>query len=176
MRVLLIGLVMLVSGRCFAESGCFKSVGEAARATGVRDEGGFRVEGVRRDPLSGVEWVRVARCGRPEVPWVLVRGVLVTAAQIRSGNEDRGTTAKAIRQPQIPSGSDKQKGVVAGDVVRVIWEEGAVRGELAGVSVVSGVVGARVRVRVENFAKTAEERFVAGVVKAAGLVELEVGR
>ncbi len=163
MRMLLVVLVMLVSGRCLAESGCFRSVGEAARRAGVRDEGGFRVEGVRRDVFSGVEWVRVMRCGRPELP-----GVLVRAAGVDLGTHpDREEAAVRVAQAAL---------VAAGDRVRVVWEEGAVRGELAGVAVVSGAVGARVRVRVEGLARAAEERFVEGVVRSVGVVQLEASR
>lgn len=161
MRLLLFGLLILISTSCFAESGCFHSVAEAARRAGVRDEGGFRAEGVRRDVLSGLEWVRVSRCGKPEIPEVLVRGVAAPAAQ-----------SSPVRPMHIET---EKIAVVAGDAVRLVWEEGAVRGELAGVAVVSGVVGARVHVRLDSFAKATEGRLVAGVVRATGLVELLPG-
>ena len=162
MKIVLVGMVVLLGGRCYAESGCFHSVAEAARRVGVRDEGGFRVEGVRRDVLSGLEWVRVARCGRPEVPAVLVFGGVVAAG----GKEGVKPVAAEITRPVV----------VAGDAVRVVWAEGSTRGDLAGIAVASGRVGALVRVRVEAFTMMAEERLVAGVVRAAGVVELEMAR
>ena len=162
MRITVGLLMMLVSGACCAESGCFRSVGEAALRAGVRDEGGFRVEGVRRDVFSGLEWVRVVRCGRPEVPGVLVRGVARAAVESHPDHDD---AVVRVGRPVL----------VAGDAVRVIWADGAARGELAGVAVVSGAVGDRVRVRLEGFARS-EERLVAGMVLAAGVVELEAGR
>ncbi len=169
MRILLLGLIIFGAGRCcLGESGCFRSVGEAARAAGVRDEGGFRAEGVRRDPLSGLAWVRVVRCGRPEVPGVLVRGVTESVGS----RPDKDETVVSVGPP---GASMTRPLVVAGDAVRVVWEQGAARGELAGVAVVSGIAGARVRVRLQSLEKSAEERFVAGVVRAAGLVELETG-
>ena len=52
---------------------------------------GFRVEGVRRDFFSGTEWVRVVRCGRPEVAGMLVRGELTSF-------ERRGRVHHAVRE------------------------------------------------------------------------------
>ena len=174
MRILVVGLLVVTGASCWGESGCFKSVGEAARRAGVRDEGGYRVEGVRRDVLSGLEWVRVVRCGRPEMPGLLVRGVGQAEAVTALTRADKTKAGLEVEAPvSVPSQSPM---VVAGDKVRVVWEEGATRGELAGVALVSGGVGARVRVRVEGFAKSAEERMVQGSVLAAGLVGLEVGR
>ncbi len=160
MRIVMVGFVMLVSGRCVAESGCFHSVGEAARRAGVRDEGGYRAEGVRRDVFSGAQWVRVARCGKPESPTVLV--------QVAAAQSVEAAPAGAVAMPSA------RPAVVAGDAVRLVWEEGSARGELSAVAAASGAIGARVRVRLNGFA-TAQGRLVAGVVRAAGVVEMVPG-
>ena len=143
-----------------ARADCFRSVGEAATQTGVRDEVGYRLAGVSRDLFGGRRWAEVRSCLHPERPAVLV------ALEDRSSGKVHAVHEEAAMKTEA-----RHVLVVAGTRVTVVSAEAMVRMEMMGVAVESGAAGERVRVRLVTEGQ-AGERIAWGVVRTAELVEM----
>ena len=184
--------IMLGPGLAWASEpvhGCFRSPAEAALmgADGVSGTGGFRVEGVRRDVLLGRSWAVVRSCEHPERPAVVVEmlrlagnGALAEMSGLPGRGRLRAREAAAGSQAVWPT--EKQAAaraetpvLVAGATVQVVRMEQNVRLTMAAVAQRSAAMGERVRLRVVREAGESEQ-FVEGVVRGAGLVEMEDGR
>ena len=132
-----------------AESACYRSVAEAAHQTGRQDAAGYRVAKAHQDAFSGASWTTVVSCAHPERPGVLVQG------------------APARRRAPGPWL------VAVGSEVQLLRVEASMRMELTGTALANGTLGDRVRVRVQGTLNGAQDRVVAGIVKADGTLELE---
>jgi hypothetical protein len=152
--------LIVLGGNCRAESACFRSVGEAAAQSGQRDEGGFRVVEFRRDAFSQVMWAKVASCVRPEKPPVVVHAKL---SGIALPDRPKPTQPSSL----IPI-------VAAGAKVSIVRVEENLRFAMVGTALSSGFAGDRVRVRLEPLLDGAAEKFVVGVVRTDGALEMEL--
>ena len=158
--VRVIGLLVGLSlpGVGLGQGECFRTVREAASQAGVRDGEGFRLEGVTADRMGSGSWARVVRCGHPEQPGAMVK-VKGAATVLQAGR----AAQQEVRMLLVKTGT----------VVRVVGLDAMSRLEMAGVAQGDGAVGERVKVRVPS---DGEARFVEGLVKGEGLVEMEMGR
>lgn len=145
---------------------CFRSAGEAAAQGGVRDELGFRLEGVSRDVFGGRRWAEVRSCRYPERP-----SVLVALKDGRSGAEARLGRDEAVTKVGHAEGLARQIVMKAGARVTVVSADTMVRMEMSGVAVESAAAGERVRVRLASSGE-AGERIAVGVARSAELVEM----
>jgi hypothetical protein len=151
-------ILMALSGSCWAEGGCFRSIAEAVAQSGVRDDAGFRAVDVRRDAFSQLTWAKVVSCGRPEAPPVVVRTLLSSI------------TVSARSAPTQPSTLKTR--VAAGARVSVVRLEEHLRLVTIGTAMTSGRIGDRVRVKLEPLLDGGADRFVVGVVKTDGTLEM----
>jgi hypothetical protein len=122
-------------------------------------EDGYKVVGVRSDPVLAVNWADVRRCGHPEWPGV---SVATTAA---GGFVAARAAAVVVRGPLL---------VRAGEVVQVWRNEANVRFEVSAVSDGGGVVD-RIRLHIVTHEEDGGDsvRYVFGLVRGAGNVEME---
>ena len=158
MRGLAFIILMALSGSCWAEGSCFRSIAEAVAQSGIRDDAGFRTVDVRRDAFSHLAWAKVVSCARPEAPPVVVRTRLssITASD-RLASTQPGTL--------MPS-------IAAGARVSIVSLEEHLRLSMIGTALTSGRIGDRIRVKLEPLLDGGAERFVVGVVKTDGTLEM----
>lgn len=149
-----------------ARADCFRSVGEAATQTGVREELGYRLAGVSRDVFGGRRWAEVRSCKHPERP-----SVLVALEDGRPAGEAHPNEDTAVVRMGHADGRHWEVLVRAGSRVTLVSAEAMVRMEVMGVAVESGAAGERVRVRLVTEGQ-AGERIAWGVVRTAELVEM----
>ena len=152
----MVWISLVCAGACASQPGCYRTAEAAAAQTGVRGVDGFRLEARRRDVFSGAVWATVKSCAHPERP-----GVLVMAAWGDLG------------PPRVIAEGEKPGLVlVAGARVTIVERDEAIRIEMPGVAQGSGVVGDWVRVRLLTLSEDGGERFVDGIVRASGVVEV----
>lgn len=181
--------------------GCFATPAEAAMGmarvasevdpliaqdamNGTRVGDGFRVEGVRRDVLLGRSWALVRSCGHPERPAVAVEMLRMAGEEARlgRGRSRAREVAEAGAEPVVREVRRTEElaraeapVLLAGSRVEVIRVEQNMRLRMEAVAERSAAVGERVRLRVVREAGEDAE-FVEGVVRGAGLVEMEASR
>jgi hypothetical protein len=177
MRVKVFG-VLVISVMCgvlrtasASEPSCYRTAQGAAAQTGVRGVQGFRLESVRRDVFSGVAWATVRSCGHPEWPGTLV--------MLSAGNAGGALGALAGRRSEVAPRAALV--LLAGARVQLVETSGSVRMEMSGIAQSSGAIGDRIRVRMVPVSGdgtdvgsswSASERFLTGVIRSAGLVEV----
>lgn len=154
--------VACIGGTCRAESVCYRSVAEAMSREGSADGKGYQVEWVRVDALSNAQWASVLHCGHPEWPRLLIR-VPGFSAPVKALNQ-AGQPADAGHRGTVPV-------VFAGRPVRLLQAEANVRLQMRGISQANGALGEHVRVRM--LLESGEERFVNGIARGDGLVEMD---
>ncbi len=175
MRVRMVGVVVISllwgvnRAASASEPSCYRTAEGAATQTGVRGVEGFRLEAVRRDAFSGVEWATVRSCAHPEWPGTLVLGSAWTSG-----------SRLAARRGEI--GGARALVLLAGARVRLVETSGNVKLEMSGVAQGSGAIGDRVKVRMMPVSGDGtdagtswggSERFLTGVVRSSELVEVE---
>lgn len=154
-----------------AQASCARTPAEAAglAADGATrpaaDDGGFRVESMRWDPVLRQRWALIASCAHPEWPAVEmpVRGPQVAVSAAR-----RTTSFHEALLPAAPV-------VRAGDAVQLWIRQGNLRIEAAAIAEQSAEMGQTVRVRLmqrKTLGQQKEEEFSA-VVRGAHDVEIE---
>jgi hypothetical protein len=153
----------------FAQTDCAKSPTAAVelfRSSSpkpVHESGsGYRVTGIRWDPLLRQNWARVANCEHPERPEVSLR---MEAMKAVSGHLI-GRTGPEI-SPFVAV-------VHAGDVVRLWRREDLLRIEVTGVAEESGGVGKKIRVRLlrRNTDDQSKEEQFTGIIRGPLDVEM----
>ncbi len=175
MRVRMVG-VLVISVMCgvmrwaaASEPSCYRTVGDAASQTGVRGVQGYRLETLRRDAFSGVEWATVRSCGHPEWPGTLVMLSAWSSGGGLAGRRSEIAGARALL-------------MLAGTRVRLVETSGNVRMEMSGVAQGSAALGERVKVRMmpvsgdgtdSGTSWAGNERFLTGVVRGSELVEVD---
>ena len=162
MRAMIFGALLLGAGACKAESHCFSTPLQAALQVGEQEGGGYRLELVRRDALSGRSWARVRSCAHPEWPAMVVpaEGALI---RDQAAYADHG---RAVAQ-YVPA---SELVVKVGHPVTVIDLQALTRIEMPGIAQSSGRVGERVWVRIVA-PPGGEDRTVQGIVRGARMVE-----
>ncbi len=154
----------------FANAECASTPAAAIAAAGAEptllpaaSEKGYRVTGVRWDPVLRQSWTTIVRCDHPEWP----------AFSLREGEMNR-----TFRGPAAHAGEERSPAVPvvrAGDIVQLWRHEDLLRIEVAGVAEESGSVGKTVRVRLRQRdaeGQSTEEQFT-GIVRGPSDVEIQ---
>lgn len=141
----------------------------SSSSSSVSEDKGYRVTGVRWDPVLNQKWAMIARCDHPEWPELSLRAE-------EKGAASRPSTAR-IRQEAVAAGAaDPAVAVVrAGDVVHLWRQEALLRIEVTGVAEESGSVGKSIRVRLLRRTtddQSIEEQF-SGIVRGRADVEMQ---
>jgi len=162
----LIALLGLQGSAAFA-SVCAATPEAAVRLAGVKasapigaDNEGYRVTGVRWDPVLQQNWVTVVSCGHPEWPGILLR---------------TGETRRLPTVLSTPAQEEHVPLVRAGDIVELWRQEDRLRIEVGGVAEQSGSLGETIRVRLlrqQGSSQSAEEQFN-GIVRGPADVEMQ---
>jgi hypothetical protein len=100
------------------------------------NDDGYRVTRIESDPVLGLRWAMIVRCGHPE--WPLVALPANGASSIALTKERERSVSDTLSTVPI---------VRAGDIVRLWRQERLMRIEVAGVSEESGGLGKVIRVR-----------------------------
>jgi hypothetical protein len=153
----------------FAATACAGTPAVAIGFTGTESlalpmpEGkGYRVTGVRWDPLLRQSWATVVSCGHPEWPGFSLR-------MNETNQASRGLGAK-VGEEHAPAAPV----VHAGDIVQLWRQEDLLRIEVAGVAEESGSLGETIRVRLlrgNGSDQSTEEQFK-GIVHGRSNVEM----
>jgi hypothetical protein len=153
----------------FAQTACYSTPSAAIESLRVDSSlqpspegGGYRVTGIRVDPLLMQRWAMVASCGHPEWPVLAVR---TDASNVTASAENQTRTVSTRAVPVV----------VEGDIVRLWRQEDFLRIEVAGVSEESGGLGERIRVRLlprNTEGQWTSEQFF-GVVRGPSDVEMQ---
>jgi len=160
MRFLVFAAMVLGCGSCWGEVGCFKTVAQAAVQVGEQEGGGFRLEFVRVDRISGRSWAGVRSCVHPEWPPVLVPGIAPVLGSSSRLNADKAGVETS------------RADIVGGRTVRVVKADAMVRLEMSGVAQASGRVGDRIWVRVLGPGDDHTGHLELAVVRSAELLEI----
>lgn len=172
LRCSVIGCVMVMAalqsaGTAAFASGCARTPAAAARLAGVKsavpwmpEDKGYRVTGVRWDPVMQQSWATIVSCEHPEWPGFSLR------------TRDADDT---LRKGSVPVHEDRSPLVRAGDVVELWRQEDLLRIEVSAVAEQNGGMGETIRVRLlrrPGSYQSAEEQFN-GVVRGRGDVEMQ---
>jgi hypothetical protein len=157
-----VAALLMGTGACQAEVTCFKTAAQAAVQVGEQDGGGYRLEFVRRDGISGRNWASVRSCAHPEWPAVVVVTGAAPVAPSQPGRNE--AVAKAVPVPPPV--------VTGGRTVRVVLMDAVSKLEMTGITQGSGRLGDVVRVRILAPGDGGEGRVVEAVVRSADMVEM----
>lgn len=159
--------VLQSAGTAAAASVCARTPAAALRSAGVKtalpsisDDKGYRVTGVRWDPVMQQSWATIVSCEHPEWPGISLR------------TRDADDTS---RKGSVPAREDRSPLVRAGDVVELWRQEDLLRIEVAAVAEQNGGMGETIRVRLARRPgsyQSTEEQFN-GVVRGRGDVEMQ---
>lgn len=153
----------------FAHTGCARTPAaamqrfRAASLIPANTEGpGYRVTGIRSDPVLGQTWVSIANCEHPDWPEVSFR-----AEGLDSIPSRRIARARTELFPSVPV-------VRAGDVVQLWRQEDLLRIEVTGVAEQSGGIGTTIRVRLlrRSMNDGTKEEELTGIVRGPSDVEM----
>jgi hypothetical protein len=127
------------------------------------ERGGYRVTGLRSDPVLGRLWAVVANCDHAEWPMLAVQ-----TFGSDSSTPSRANQIRVANSPSIPV-------VHAGDIVRLWRQEELLRIEVVGVSQENGGLGKAVRVRLQrqNADNQAIQEQFSGIVRGPSDVEMQ---
>jgi predicted secreted hydrolase len=170
--IALMGLQGAVS-TAVAHADCVKTPSAAIQSnragviSSVSSDGkGYRVTGVRWDPILNQRWATVASCDHPEWP----------EFSLRTGGESVASRQAVERIREEDSSIVAAVAVVrAGDIVHLWWKEALLRIEVAGVAEESGGLGRSIRVRLlrrNTDDQSTEEQFI-GIVRGRADVEMQ---
>ena len=127
------------------------------------DNRGYRVTGIKSDPVLGQRWAMVGSCSHPEWPAVALQAT--GTALVPVPLEGKRSLIEGVRPTPV---------LHAGDIVRLWRQEDLLRIEVAGVSEESAGMGQTVRVRLlrgNNDDQSIPEQF-SGIVRGASSVEI----
>jgi hypothetical protein len=149
----------------FATAVCVRTPAAAIRPAGAAalpaSEGkGYRVSGVRWDPVLQQSWATIVSCEHPEWP-----GVSLRVRETDHASHGSGVVVREERSPLVR----------AGDIVELWRQEDLLRIEVAGVAEQSGGLGQSIRVRLlrrNGSGQSAEEQF-SGIVRGPANVEIQ---
>ena len=149
----------------FATAVCVRTPAAAIRSAGAAalpaSEGkGYRVSGVRWDPVLQQSWATIVSCEHPEWPGV--------SLPVQEKNHASSGSAAAVREDRSPL-------VRAGDIVELWRQEDLLRIEVSGVAEQNGGLGQSIRVRLlrrNGSGQSAEEQF-SGTVRGPADVEMQ---
>jgi hypothetical protein len=110
-------------------------VANSSSSPALNDDG-YRVTRIESDPVLGLRWAMIVRCGHPEWPVVALPANGASSLALPQVTERSATDG--LRTPPV---------VRAGDIVRLWRRESLLRIEVAGVSEESGGLGKTIRVR-----------------------------
>ncbi|MBN9617902.1 MAG: hypothetical protein BGO25_16500 [Acidobacteriales bacterium 59-55] len=153
----------------FAQTGCAKTPAaamqrfRAASSVPANTEGpGYRVTGIRPDPVLGQTWVSIANCEHPDWPEASFRVEGFDGVSSR-----RVERARADLFPSVPV-------VRAGDIVRLWRQEDLLRIEVTGVAEQSGGIGKMIRVRLlrRSMDDGPKDEELTGIVRGPSDVEM----
>lgn len=138
----------------------------SSSSSSVSEDKGYRVTGVRWDPVLNQKWAMIARCDHPEWPELSLRAEEKGAASRPSTARTREEDSPAVAAASV---------VRAGDVVHLWRQEALLRIEVTGVAEESGSVGKSIRVRLLRRTtddQSIEEQF-SGIVRGRADVEMQ---
>ena len=144
-------------------SAAIESVRPGSSHSPASQRGGYRVTGLRSDPVLGRLWAVVANCDHAEWPVLAVQ----------TSGSDLSTPP---RTNQMRVASPLSIPVVhAGDIVRLWRQEDLLRIEVVGVSQESGGLGKAIRVRLlrQNTDNQAIQEQLSGIVRGPSDVEMQ---
>jgi hypothetical protein len=125
---------------------------------------GYRVSGIKLDPVLGLRWAMIASCDHPEWPSFAASTNATTAMPTHRESEHLSTTS--IKSVPI---------VRAGEVVRLWRQENLLRIEVAAVSEEDGSLGRTIRVRLLRRStddQSIPEQF-SGIIRGPSDVEMQ---
>jgi hypothetical protein len=132
----------------------------------LKQDGGFRVQSLRWDPVLRQRWALVVSCAHPEWPATEVLSQISDGDILPSGKTAQGKADSLV--PLLPA-------VRAGDEVQLWSQEGDLRIEVAAMAEQNGDLGKTVRVRLmrrETLGPQVQEQFY-GVVRGPHDVEMQ---
>jgi hypothetical protein len=126
--------------------------------------GGYRVTGVRWDPVLQQRWAMLASCGHPEWPRLSIR-----MHEMSKDTVSRGLNTEIRDEPLMEAPV-----VRAGDIVHLWRQEEELRIEVMGVAEESGGMGKVIRVRLLHRSGSEQliEEFM-GIVRGPADVEMQ---
>jgi len=136
---------------------------------------GYRVTGVRWDPVLNQRWATIARCDHPEWPEFSLRASGEGAASRPSVTRIRKEAASAVAAASAIRLAPAVPVVRAGDVVHLWRQEALLRIEVTGVAEESGSLGNSIRVRLLRRTtddQSIEKQFT-GIVRGRADVEMQ---
>ncbi len=150
----------------FARSVCAgtpaAAIKSGAMTLPVLEGNGYRMTGVRWDPVLQQSWATIVRCGHTEWP-----GFSLPMGETNMNTASRGLAAQVREEHYLDVPV-----VHAGDIVQIWWQEDVLRIEVTGVAEQSGGLGKAIRVRLlrRNTADQSIEEFT-GIVRGRSDVE-----
>jgi hypothetical protein len=127
----------------------------------VSDGSGYRVAGVRWDPVLRQSWATIVSCGHPEWP-----GLSLRVGEMNTAPHEVASQVREEHSLDVPI-------VHAGDIVHLWWQEDLLRIEVTGVAEENGSLGKTIRVRLlrRNAADQSTEEEFTGIVRGPSDVE-----
>ncbi|HXC96372.1 MAG TPA: flagella basal body P-ring formation protein FlgA [Edaphobacter sp.] len=125
-------------------------------------QAGYRIARIQTDSILGLQWVSLSNCSHPEWPPITLSVPAGTSIHPKnSGPSIKGTESLSI--------------VHAGDIVHLWKDEGTLRIEVGGVSLESGGVGKKIRVRLLHGSNEEEvtSKVLFGVIRGPSNVEMQ---
>lgn len=140
-----------------------KSVGTKFMLSPVPGNQGYRVAGVRWDPVMRQSWASIASCAHPEWPEFSLR-----MDEVKEALHESVSPVPLEPAVAVPI-------VHAGDVVQLWWQESLLRVEVAGIAEESGGLGETIRVRLLRRSTEGQfhEEELTGVVRGRADVEMQ---
>lgn len=124
---------------------------------------GYRVSGIKSDPVLGLRWAMIARCDHPE--WPAVALSTNTTRSMPAHQSEQSSTSNIGAGPLVR----------AGEIVRLWTQESLMRIEVVGVSEENGGLGKTIRVRLlrrSTDGQSIPEQF-SGIVRGPSDVEIQ---
>lgn len=132
----------------------------------LKQDGGFRVQSLRWDPVLHQHWALVVSCAHPEWPAMEILSRISGGDTLSLGETEQARGESLV--PLLPV-------VRAGDVVQLWSQEGDLRIEVAAMAEQNGGLGKTVRVRLmrrETLGPQIQEQFY-GLVRGPHDVEMQ---
>jgi hypothetical protein len=132
----------------------------------LKQDGGFRVQSLRWDPVLRQRWALVVSCAHPEWPAIEIVSQISDGATLPSGETAQGRANSLV--PLLPV-------MRAGDEVQLWSQEGDLRIEVAALAEQNGSLGKTIRLRLmrrETLGSQVQEQFY-GIVRGPHNVEMQ---
>jgi len=123
---------------------------------------GYRLSGVRWDPLLNQQWATITTCGHPDRP-----AIALPFPGLRRASMFSSSLEGLTNQSPFPV-------VHAGDLVQLWGQQKNLRVEAAGRAEQSGATGSKVRVRLlRSGLEGGQPQMLVGIVRGPGNVEIQ---